>query len=403
MKSNPVKSHLRPLALWLGITLACLGVYLLFPNLLVLPSGMTLASLCALLAAIMAGATLATIYTHWRLARQSKPESEGMMVGRLYRLIAIIGGIIAVAYGLGQLSTFGQFFSLFGGMILGWSLQAPVSGFAAWALVSLKRPIRPGDRVQFPSLGLTGDVQEIGLMYTVLNQVGGSISSEEAVGRYILLPNAMLFSQVAINYTVRQEAAYMLDEVVVRMTYDSDWEEAERILLEAATEVTRDVIEATGQKPYIRSDPYDYGVYLRLRYRTRVSNRAETAYEINKRIYNAIKRASSVDLAIPFVYSYRAGMDRRESATPDRRHVQEIPVERIRPIGTAVDPRDVEQLAHSIATEGLLQPIVVSESNQEGYYDVVVGHLRFAACQQLGWTTVPAIVRRRQQAPASPG
>src|SRR5208283_6130526 len=99
-----------------------------------------------------------------------------------------------------------------------------------------------------------------------LDQVGGTIGSEEAVGRHILVPNAMLFSQVVINYTVTQDAAYMLDELVIRITFDSDWDEAERILLDAADRVTGDIIRISGVKPYIRSDIYDYGVYLRLRY-----------------------------------------------------------------------------------------------------------------------------------------
>ena len=149
------------------------------------------------------------------------------MVGRVYRLVAVLAVILGIAYGMDSLATFGTFFSLFGGMLLGWSLQAPVSGFAAWILVSLKRPFRPGDRIQFPSLGLTGDVKETGPMYTYLNQVGGTIGSEEAVGRYILVPNAMFFSQVVINYTMLQESPYMLDEVIVRITYDSAWNKAE--------------------------------------------------------------------------------------------------------------------------------------------------------------------------------
>ena len=65
-------------------------------------------------------------------------------------------------------------------------------------------------------------------MYTVLDQVGGAIGSEEAVGRNVLIPNAMLFSSVVINYTVKREAAYILDEVVIRITYDSDWDTASR-------------------------------------------------------------------------------------------------------------------------------------------------------------------------------
>jgi small-conductance mechanosensitive channel len=94
------------------------------------------------------------------------------------------------------------------------------------------------------------------------------VGSEEAVNRPILIPNAMLFSQVVINYTARQDAAFILDEVVTRITYDTDWDEAERILLDAAREATSDIIQQTGQQPYVRSDMYDYGVYMRLRFMT---------------------------------------------------------------------------------------------------------------------------------------
>jgi len=148
----------------------------------------------------------------------------------------------------------------FAGLLLGWSLQAPVSGMAAWALVTVKRPFRVGDRILLPSLGLNGDVMDVGPMYTKLNQVGGSIGSEEAIGRHILIPNAMLFSQVVINYTPEmgaEQSAHFLDEVVVRVTFDSDWNVAEGILLQAAREVTAPIIEETGREPYIRSDFYD--------------------------------------------------------------------------------------------------------------------------------------------------
>ncbi len=276
-----------------------------------LASGLSWLGLLGTMALVMAAAGVLTLLTHVWLAWKGKPAVEAVMVSRLYWLLGLVGVGGSVAYGFGVLKTFTTAFSLFGGMLLGWSLQAPVSGFAAWVLISLKRPFRPGDRVQFPSLGLTGDIQDVGPMYTVLDQVGGSVTSEEAVGRYILVPNAMLFGQVVINYTVSQEAAYMLDEVVVRITYDSDWRTAEKLLLEAAHAVTTDIIQATGEHPYIRADYYDFGVYLRLRYQTRVKDRAEISYEINKRIFESIQCTPSVDIAIPYVYSYRAGQDRK--------------------------------------------------------------------------------------------
>ena len=113
----------------------------------------------------------------------------------------------------------------------------------------------------------------------------------------------------------------MLDEVVVRITYDSDMQKAEAILIGVAHKITGDIIAATGLEPYIRSDLYDYGVYLRLRFQTQVKDKARIAYELNKEIIREIRRTPEVDLAIPFIYSYRAGlaeMDRREAADGDK-------------------------------------------------------------------------------------
>lgn len=366
--------------------------------------GLTLPQLLGILAGILAIAEVVTILTRLVLAHKGKPAAEAAMIGRLYTLAAVVAIIMGVAWGFGVLFMVGTLFTLFGGMIIGWSLQAPVSGFAAWALVSLKRPFRPGDRVQFPNLGLTGDVKDVGIMYTMLDQVGGSIGSEEAVGRYVLVPNAMLFSQVVINYTVMQEAAYMLDEVVIRITYDSDWKKAEKILLDAATEVTKDLIQTTGQKPYIRSDYYDYGVYLRLRYQTRVKDRVEIAYEINKRIFNDIQIEPSVDLAIPYVYSYRAGADRKEEFIQEQKagkEVREIEIDRIVSSTVEANPQELELLAKSVAAQGLLQPIVVARRPQGGLYDILAGHLRFEACKRLGWKTIPVVVQEARPTAAA--
>jgi small-conductance mechanosensitive channel len=367
-----------------------------FPGLCSLP-GMSLLAMITLLAGIWLAVSILILSTIWIFRQRGLPETEAIMIGRLMRLTSFFILILAVAYGYGKLGTFGTLFSLFGGMVLGWSLQAPVSGFAAWVLVSLKRPFRPGDRIQLPTLALTGDVKDIGPMYVILDQVGGTIGSEEAVGRDILIPNAMLFSQVVINYTVRQEAAYMLDEVVARITYDSDMQMAEKILLDAAREITKDIITATKTQPYIRSDLYDYGVYLRLRYQTSVPNRARIAYEINKRILEMIQQTPTVDLAIPYIYSYRAGMERREEDSPVPNGTYEgtsqVAVDRIHYQGEGIAPADIQKVALSIANEGLLQPVVLKTTADGQSYEILAGHLRFLACKQLGWKTIPAIVR----------
>ncbi len=378
-------------------------------------AGVPLMRLLGIVAAVLAVFELLTLLNQLLLARRRKPAAEGVMVGKLYRLAAALAVVLSLAYGFGALGAFGTAFAAFGGMLLGWSLQAPVSGFAAYVLVSLKRPFRPGDRIQMPQLGLTGDVKDVGVMYTTLDQVGGTIGSEEAVGRHILVPNAMLFSQVVINYTVTQEAAYMLDEVVIRITFDSDWEAAERLLIGAANEVTAEVIAATGAKPYVRSDIYDYGIYLRLRYQTSVKDRVEISYRIQKMFFEGVRRTPSVDMAIPFIYSYRAGLERKESeaaeaaareappADKEARNVHQIRIDLVNPGDERLELQDVEQVARSIAAQGLLQPVMVARAPDGERYDLLAGQLRLAACKKLGWKAVPAVVLDgSRKSPAAP-
>ena len=190
----------------------------------------------------------------------------------------------------------------------------------------------------------------------------------------------------------------MLDEVIVRITFDSDWDKAEQIMTDAATEATGDIILATGMKPYIRSDLYDYGVYLRLRYQTRVQKRAETAYVINKKIFEEFQRTPSVDLAIPYVYSNRAGADKAAKERVEH-NTQEIEMDRIECAPSSADQHDIELLAQSIATQGLLQPIVVTRDPQSHNYSVVAGQLRYEACKHLGWRRIQAVVIEKKPVP----
>jgi len=189
-------------------------------------------------------------------------------------------------------------FGAFGGMLIGWSLQAPVTGFIAWVLIILLRPFKVGDRILLPSYSLVGDVVKVGPLYTVLNQIGGTVGSEEPVNRAILIPNTMLFGNLVINYTPRLEKeeikeehpiehapAYILDEIVWSIPIGSNLDEAERVLLNAAREVTAEIIKETGQEPYVRGEPYQNGITLRLRYMTLATDRPRISYEISRRIY----------------------------------------------------------------------------------------------------------------------
>lgn len=190
----------------------------------------------------------------------------------LWKFVIAILVIMAMTGSLRLLGLTAGFF----GMMLGWSLQQPVTGIAAWLMIILKKPFRIGDRVVIA--GITGDVTGISLTHVILNQVGGSVGGEERSGRGILIPNAILFQNVIINYTLDQE--FMLDEVPLRLTFDSDWERAKEIMIAAAGEVTRDIIAKTGEEPFIRAEFLDWGILVRLRYNTIATRRQEISTNI---------------------------------------------------------------------------------------------------------------------------
>jgi ParB family chromosome partitioning protein len=75
--------------------------------------------------------------------------------------------------------------------------------------------------------------------------------------------------------------------------------------------------------------------------------------------------------------------------------VREIYIDLIRP--NPYQPRkhfdsyQLEELAKSINIYGVLQPIIVRKNGN--YYDLIAGERRLRACQNLGYKTIPAVVR----------
>ncbi|MBC7293265.1 MAG: ParB/RepB/Spo0J family partition protein [Thermoleophilia bacterium] len=58
----------------------------------------------------------------------------------------------------------------------------------------------------------------------------------------------------------------------------------------------------------------------------------------------------------------------------------------------AIDPEALEELAQSIESVGVVQPVIVREV-EEGY-ELIAGERRWLAAQRAGYTVVPAIIRQ---------
>lgn len=216
-----------------------------------------------------------------------------------YAYIFIATIIIVISFS-GEIQALGLTMG-FIGSILAWMLSAPVRNMAGWLFLIATKPFRVGDRIIIG--GYTGDVTDITINHIILDQVGGTTVGEDRSGRGVLVPTSWLFDQLINNYSMKlpsdeTENKYLLDEVVVRITYDSDWDAAEKILIDVAREVTRDVIEETKEDPYIRAEFFPSGVFMRLRYRVPPKDRQRVWTEIVKGITQKISETDKVSYSL---------------------------------------------------------------------------------------------------------
>ena len=245
------------------------------------------------------------------LSRAHKPENvQNFLFVYRYGFLAFLIVMALISFS-GSLATLG-ISAAFVGMILGWSLQAPVTGIAGWLMIVLKRPFWIGDRIIIA--GIVGDVVDISLTHVVLNQVGGTVSGEEKSGRGVMVPNATLFQQVIYNYSF--ETKYLLDEVPVLITYESDYDEATRILVAAAAEVTKEIIAETNTPPFCRAELGDSGIRLRLRYQTHSTERQRISSDIVARVIRAFNQTPRVAFAYPHMQIHHKPVDTPPEMNP---------------------------------------------------------------------------------------
>ncbi|RKU19885.1 hypothetical protein C6500_10205 [Candidatus Poribacteria bacterium] len=203
--------------------------------------------------------------------------------------------------------------------LMGWGIRNPIMNLAAWLLIIFQKPYRIGDRV---ILGTTiGDVRDISIMYTQLDQVGGTIGGEEKSGRSVLIPNQHLFRWNVINYT--RDEKYILDEVIIRLTYRSDITRAEQIMCQQAADVTAEICEETGEMPYVRFEFIPSGVVAKLRYRVGAVNRQSTSTLIVERISKAFRHEEQIEFA--YVNRETLLTPKDDTVPPQYLHIQSFP------------------------------------------------------------------------------
>ena len=182
---------------------------------------------------------------------------------------------------------------------LGFALQRPVTNVIAWVVLVVRRPFVIGDRVGIN--GLKGDVQDISISYITLEEVGGTIDGDEKSGRIAVVPNSIIFDKEIVNYTAQHD--FILDEVKVNITYESNLKKAEDIVAKSVEKVMEPFLDKFPKKisrePYTRLKFMDSAMEVSVRYYVLAHNRNMVKTDITREIFNQITKTKDVEIAYP--------------------------------------------------------------------------------------------------------
>ncbi len=162
-----------------------------------------------------------------RLSPQSELRRRWIVGVRNYALMILAVGLGAVWF---------KALETFGALILGLGvafviatkelLQCVTGSF----LRTVANTYNVGDRIEINSF--RGDVIDTNLFTTTLLEVGPGRSMHLRTGRTIVVPNARMLDTVVVNESFMRHFVLHVFTVPVKMS--SDWQRAERLLLEAA-------------------------------------------------------------------------------------------------------------------------------------------------------------------------
>src|SRR3954470_16946930 len=118
------------------------------------------------------------------------------------------------------------------------ALREPLLSIAGRIAIFAGHMYSVGDRIEINKIG--GDVIDVGFFYTRMLEIGNWISADQSTGRIVQFSNSQIFGTAVYNYT--QNFSYIWDEVPLPITYDSNLEQAKRIMLAAGEEYTQDFL-----------------------------------------------------------------------------------------------------------------------------------------------------------------
>jgi len=138
-----------------------------------------------------------------------------------------VGTVVVLGIWLGVGSSFTVAMGILGAGIA-FASQEVIGSFAGYLNVVTGSLYRIGDRVRIGDV--VGDVMDISILRTTVMEIGEWVKADQYTGRIVTVANRAVFADPVYNYT--QHWHYLWDEIMIPITYASNWQRAGEIMLE---------------------------------------------------------------------------------------------------------------------------------------------------------------------------
>jgi small-conductance mechanosensitive channel len=165
--------------------------------------------------------------------RVSDPAHAHTLSMLIRNTLYVASGIVILLIWLGSGSNLTVAMGILGAGIA-FASQEVIGSFTGYVNIVTGNLYRIGDRVRIGEV--MGDVLDISILRTTVMEIGEWVQADQYTGRIVTIANRFVFSAPVFNYT--QHWRYLWDEIMIPVTYASDWRQAGEIMLAQGREYT---------------------------------------------------------------------------------------------------------------------------------------------------------------------
>jgi small-conductance mechanosensitive channel len=189
------------------------------------------------------------------------------------------------------------------------AIQDIFKNFIGGIMIVVNGIYRVGDRIEINQK--FGDVIDIGLLYTTLMETREWVTGDQVTGRLTTVPNGVVLAGTIQNYT--RDFEFIWDEITIPITYDSDWNAANSVILDVVRKETKQISENAAKrivdiegKYYFTKRSLEPAIFLTLtdnwitfaiRYMTEVRQRRALHDKLSRLLLAEIEKHEKIKIA----------------------------------------------------------------------------------------------------------